>query len=96
MTRRPTRLRLRRRLLIYSAPLTVVAVLVAVKLVSVVVVDVEVVKDDAGQAAFEAAQCFRVRGARVESFAVVGAAEAIEADLGHSDAVQGGVELTIA
>jgi hypothetical protein len=37
MTRRPTRLRLRRRLLIYSAPLTVVAVLVAVKLVSVVV-----------------------------------------------------------
>ncbi|OBB97414.1 hypothetical protein [Mycobacterium sp. 852002-40037_SCH5390672] len=37
MTRRPVRLRLRRRLLIYSAPLTVVALLVIVKLVSVVV-----------------------------------------------------------
>ncbi|WP_205781701.1 hypothetical protein [Mycobacterium alsense] len=36
MTRRPARLRLRRRLLIYSAPLSVVALLVAVKLISVV------------------------------------------------------------
>jgi hypothetical protein len=36
--RRPSRLRLRRRLLIYSAPVTVVAVLVIVKLISVVVV----------------------------------------------------------
>ena len=37
MTQRPARLRLRRRLLIYSAPMTVVALLVAVKLISVVV-----------------------------------------------------------
>ena len=37
MTRRPARLRLRRRLLIYSAPLTVVTLLVIVKLISVVV-----------------------------------------------------------
>ncbi len=37
MTRRPARLRLRRRLLIYSAPLTAVALLVVVKLISVVV-----------------------------------------------------------
>ena len=37
MTLRPARLRLRRRLLIYSAPMTVVALLVAVKLISVVV-----------------------------------------------------------
>jgi len=37
VTFRPARLRLRRRLLIYSAPLTVVALLIAVKLVSVVV-----------------------------------------------------------
>ncbi|WP_207544183.1 hypothetical protein, partial [Mycobacterium alsense] len=36
MTRRPARLRLRRRLLIYSAPLSIVALLVAVKLISVV------------------------------------------------------------
>ncbi|MEE3064003.1 MAG: hypothetical protein VYA67_08530 [Actinomycetota bacterium] len=37
MTRTPARLRLRRRLLIYSAPLTAVAFLVIVKLISVVV-----------------------------------------------------------
>lgn len=37
MTARPARLRLRRRLLIYSAPLTVIALVVAVKLISVVV-----------------------------------------------------------
>ena len=37
MTHRPARLRLRRRLLIYSAPLTVVALLVIVKLISVVI-----------------------------------------------------------
>ncbi|MGK2881398.1 MAG: hypothetical protein ACSLE6_11560 [Mycobacterium sp.] len=37
MTHRPARLRLRRRLLIYSAPLTLLALLVAVKLISVVV-----------------------------------------------------------
>ncbi len=37
MTPRPARLRLRRRLLIYSAPLTMVAMLVAVKLISLVV-----------------------------------------------------------
>ncbi|OQZ91871.1 hypothetical protein BST11_06725 [Mycobacterium alsense] len=36
MTRRPARLRLRRRLLICSAPLSIVAVLVALKLISVV------------------------------------------------------------
>ncbi|HEX5256818.1 MAG TPA: hypothetical protein VFW69_23665 [Mycobacterium sp.] len=38
MTRRPARLRLRRRLLIYSAPVVAVALLVAVKLFSVVLV----------------------------------------------------------
>lgn len=38
MTRRPARLRLRRRLVIYSAPLTVLALLIAVKLISVAVV----------------------------------------------------------
>lgn len=37
MTPRPARLRLRRRLLIYSAPLSVLALLIAVKLISVVV-----------------------------------------------------------
>ncbi|PJE16501.1 hypothetical protein [Mycobacterium sp.] len=37
MTRRPARLRLRRRLLIYSAPLSLVLLLAAVKLISVVV-----------------------------------------------------------
>jgi hypothetical protein len=37
MTLRPARLRLRRRLLIYSAPITVIALLVAVKLISIVV-----------------------------------------------------------
>ncbi|MEM6107086.1 hypothetical protein AAHS21_12575 [Mycobacterium sp. 050272] len=37
MMHRPTRLRLRRRLLIYSSPLTVAALLVIVKLISVVV-----------------------------------------------------------
>ncbi|GAB1813769.1 hypothetical protein [Mycobacterium sp. MUNTM1] len=36
MTRRPARLRLRRRLLVYSAPLVAVALLVAIKLLSVV------------------------------------------------------------
>lgn len=38
MTRRPARLRLRRRLLVYSAPLVVIALLVAIKLFSVVLV----------------------------------------------------------
>src|ERR1700730_3907118 len=37
MTVRPARLRLRRRLLIYSAPLIIVALLAAAKLISVVV-----------------------------------------------------------
>lgn len=37
MTQRPARLQLRRRLLIYSAPLVLIAVLVVVKLISVVV-----------------------------------------------------------
>lgn len=36
MTRRPARLRLRRRLVVYSAPVTVLALLIAVKLISVV------------------------------------------------------------
>jgi hypothetical protein len=44
------------------------------------VIDVKTVEDDAGQSAFEAAQRFRVRGAHVKSFAVVGTTEAIEAD----------------
>jgi hypothetical protein len=65
------------------------------RLASVLVIDVKTVEDDAGQSAFEAAQRFRVRGAHVKSFAVVGTNEAIEADLGHGDTVQGGVELTI-
>lgn len=37
MTRRPARLRLRRRLVLYSAPLTVLALVIAAKLISVVV-----------------------------------------------------------
>lgn len=65
------------------------------RLASVLVIDVKTVDDDAGRSAFEAAQRFRVRGAHVKSFAVVGTAEAIEADLGHGHPVQGGVELTI-
>lgn len=48
MTRRPARLRLRRRLLIYSAPPAVVALVVAVKLISVVVVGNSAVSDFAG------------------------------------------------
>jgi len=65
------------------------------RLASVLVIDVKTVEDDAGQSAFEAAQRFRVKGAHVKSFGVVGTTEAIEADLGHGDTVQGGVELTI-
>lgn len=45
MTHTPARLRLRRRLLIYSAPLTVIAVLVIIKLISVVVAGNSAVSD---------------------------------------------------
>jgi hypothetical protein len=45
MSLKPARLRLRRRLLIYSAPLTLLAVLVAVKLISVVVAGNSAVSD---------------------------------------------------
>jgi hypothetical protein len=45
VTPRPARLRLRRRLLIYSAPLTVVALVVVVKLISVVVAGNSAVSD---------------------------------------------------
>ncbi|MBW0018848.1 MAG: hypothetical protein JO236_15055 [Mycobacterium sp.] len=48
MTLRPARLRLRRRLLIYSAPLTVAALLVAFKLISVVLAGNSAVSDFAG------------------------------------------------
>jgi hypothetical protein len=48
MTARPARLRLRRRLLIYSAPLIIVALLAGAKLISVVVVGNSAVSDFAG------------------------------------------------
>jgi hypothetical protein len=48
MTARPARLRLRRRLLIYSAPLIIVALLAAAKLISVVVVGNSAVSAFAG------------------------------------------------
>ena len=66
------------------------------RLDSVLVVGVEVVEDDAGQAAFEAAQCLGFGIAGIDAFAVIGAAHAIETDLCDGDAVQGCVELTVA
>jgi hypothetical protein len=66
------------------------------RLDSVLVVGVEVVVDDSGEAAFEAAQCLGFGGTGVKPFVVVGPAEPIEADPGHGDAVQCGVELTVA
>jgi hypothetical protein len=59
------------------------------------VVGVEVVEDDAGQATFEAAQGLSAGGAGITPFGVVGPAEAVEADLGDGDAVQGSIELTM-
>ena len=60
-------------------------------------VGVEVMEDDAGQAAFEACAALQGCEAPVSSrCAVVGLAESVEADLGDGDAVQGGVELPIA
>lgn len=66
------------------------------RLDSVLVVGVEVVEDDTSQAAFEAAQCLGLGIAGINAFAVIGLSQAIEADLGNGDAVQGSVELTIA
>ncbi len=63
---------------------------------ALLLVGVEVVKHHAGQAAFEAAQGFGAGVPGREAFAVVGLAEAVEADLGDGDAVQGGVELAVA
>ena len=66
------------------------------RLESVFFVGVQVMEDDTGQAAFEAAQCLGGGIASIDAFAVVGLAETVEADLGDSDAVQGGVELAVA
>ena len=68
MTLRPARLRLRRRLLIFSAPVTVVALLVAVKLISVVV---------AGNSAVSSFASGDVNAARVDA-AVLGVANVVE------------------
>jgi hypothetical protein len=66
------------------------------RLISGLVVGVEVLEDHTGQTAFEAAQCFGGGGTGVKSCAVVGLAESVQADLCDGDAVQGGVELTVA
>jgi hypothetical protein len=68
VTLRPARLRLRRRLLIYSAPMTVVALLVAVKLISVVV---------AGNSAVSAFASGDGNAVRVDA-AVLGVANVVE------------------
>ena len=60
------------------------------------VVSVEVAEDHAGQAAFEAAQSLGFGIAGSEPFAVVSLPRAVHADLGDRDAVQGGVELSVA
>jgi hypothetical protein len=57
------------------------------RLIAGLVVGVEVVEDHASQAAFEAAQGFGAGVSGGQSFAVVGLAEAIEANLGDRDAV---------
>ena len=59
-------------------------------------VSAEVVEDHAGQSAFEAAKGFGAGITGGQSLAVVGASKSVKADLGHGDAVQGGVELTVA
>ncbi|MHA7648477.1 hypothetical protein ACX9NE_02555 [Mycobacterium sp. ML4] len=68
MTLRPARLRVRRRLLIYSAPLILLVVLVAVKLVSVVVAG------DSAVSAFQRGDGSAVR----DDAAVLGVANVIE------------------
>lgn len=60
------------------------------------VVGVQVAEDDAGQAAFEATEGFGRRVAGGEPPAVLGLAEAVYADLSDGDAVQRGVELSVA
>jgi hypothetical protein len=54
------------------------------------------VKDGSSEAAFETAQRFGGGVARGEAVAIVGLSETVEPDLGDSDAVQGGVELSVA
>src|ERR1700757_1915573 len=66
------------------------------RLLTFLVVDVEMAETDSGQTPFEAAQGFSPGVADGDAVAVVGLSEAIEADLGDSDAVQGGVELAVA
>ena len=53
-------------------------------------------EDDAGESSFEGAQGLGLGVAGVEAFAVVAAAEAVAADLGDRDPVEGGVELPVA
>jgi hypothetical protein len=65
------------------------------RLCSVFVVGVEVVVDDAGEAAFKRTQRFWFGGPGVKSFAVVGPSESVEADLGYRNAVQGSIELAV-
>ena len=66
------------------------------RLCSVFVVGVEVAENDSCEAAFEAAQRFGGGIAFGETVPVVGLAQAVEADLGDRDPVQGSVELTVA
>jgi hypothetical protein len=60
------------------------------RLCSGFVVRVQVSEDGSGEVAFEAAQRFGGGVAFGEAVPVVGLAQAVEADLGDSDAVQGG------
>src|SRR6478672_6167116 len=66
------------------------------RLNSVLLVGVQGVKDGSSEAAFEAAQRFGGGVADGEAVAVVSLSETVETDLGDSDAVQCGVELSVA
>jgi hypothetical protein len=66
------------------------------RLSSVFFVGVEVVEDDSGESAFEAAQGFGFGIAGIDAVSEVGLSQAVEADLSDGDAVQGDVELPVA
>ena len=66
------------------------------RLNSVVVVGAQVAEDHSGETALETAQGLGCGIAGGQSLAVVRPTQAVEADLGHRDAMQGGVELTVA
>jgi hypothetical protein len=58
-------------------------------------VGVEVTEYGAGNAPFEAAQSFSRRVPGRQPLSVIVASWAVETDLGHRNAVQGGVELAV-